>query len=78
MRMRVTESGTFYQGKRISQVKLDDVLAKLKGKVRVRLSAEGIADNPGGLNVHGPKGSGVHGIAPSLIIVYVPDRAARK
>ena len=78
VRMQVTESGTLYQGKRIGQVRLGDLLAQLKGKVRVRLSAEGIAGSAGGLNVHGPNGSGVHGIAPSLIIVYVPDRAARK
>lgn len=72
VRLRVTESGTFHQGRRISQVTLKALLPKLKGKVRVRLTASGAADNPGGLNVHGPTGSGIHGIDPSLIVIREP------
>jgi len=68
MRLRVTEGGTFHRERRISQVNLDEVLPKLTGKVRVRLSAEGMGGSVGGLNVHGPSGSGIHGVAPSLIV----------
>jgi len=71
-RLRVEESGTFLRGKRISQVTLDSLLPRLKDKVRVRLTASGLGGNPGGLNIHGPKGSGIHGIDPSLIVIHEP------
>ena len=72
IRLRVTESGTFHRDKRISQVTLDSLRSRLKAKVRVRLTASGIGPNTGGLNIHGPKGSGIHGIDPSLIFVWQP------
>ena len=71
-RLRVEGSGTFFRGKRISQVTLDSLLPRLKGKVGVRLTAEGLAGNAGGLNIHGPRGSGIHGLDPSLIVIYEP------
>ncbi|MDP6355199.1 MAG: NEW3 domain-containing protein [Planctomycetota bacterium] len=69
IRLRVTDTGTFHRNKRISHVRLDSLFKELHGKVRVRLTAAGLSGSPGGLNVHGPNGSGVHGIDPSLVII---------
>jgi predicted transcriptional regulator len=67
--LRITEPGSFHRNKRISQVRLDSILKELHGKVRVRLTATGLAGRPGGLNVHCPNGPGVHGIDPSLVLL---------
>jgi hypothetical protein len=72
MRLRVEESGTFHRDRRVSTTALDALLPLMKGKVRVRLTASGLGGNPGGLNVHGPNGSGIHGLDPSLIVSYEP------
>jgi len=72
-RLRVTDAGTFWREQRVSQINLTDLLPRLTGTVSVRLTVRGLSGNRGGLNVHGPNGSGVHGCDPALV-VYTESR----